>query len=128
MKSIVGLLKNFKVSDKTILRLYIVFSLMMGVLGLCIGFYLVTLFAINWVSSLLIVISLIAVFVIFNWLSKTNGIIAKLSELFSSVVYIMLSFFYGFCISRIYLTIWIVYSFIFFDFNTIGINYTVELL
>lgn len=55
MKSIVGLLKKFKVSDKTILRLYIVFSLMMGVLGLCIGFYLVTLFAINWVSSLLIV-------------------------------------------------------------------------
>lgn len=96
MGTIIELLKKYKASDNTILRLYIVFSLFIGVLGLSIGCYLITLFAKNWICALLCAIVIIATIIILNWLSKTNGTIAKLSQRILNAVYTMLSFFMDF--------------------------------
>ena len=96
MKTIIELLKNHKVSDKTIFRLYIVFSIFMAAGGLSLSCYLIILFTRNWMPTLLCAIAIIAAFIILNWLSKTNGIIAKLSIQILNTVYIMLSFFIDF--------------------------------
>lgn len=93
MGMIIEFFKRHKVSDKNILRLYIVISLFMGILGLSISCCLITLFIKNWVYSLLCAISVIVAFIIFNWLSKTTFIIAKLSQRILNAVYSMLSLF-----------------------------------
>lgn len=53
MKTIIELLKNHKVSDKTIFRLYIVFSIFMAAGGLSLSCYLIILFTRNWMPTLL---------------------------------------------------------------------------
>lgn len=96
METIIKLLKKHEVSDKTILRLYIVFSLFIGVLGFSIGCYLITLFTKNWICALLCAAFIIATCIMLNWLSKTNGTIAKLSQRILNAGYTMLSFFMDF--------------------------------
>lgn len=96
METIIELLKKRKVSDKTILRLYIIFSLFIGILGLSISCHLITLFTKNCIPTSLCAIVIIATFIILNWLSKTNGIIAKLSQRILNAVYYILSFFMDF--------------------------------